>query len=157
MAEHTITKHKTRERSRRDALRQTAERRKVKRRSDERHDTGRRGRNNSLSALRLLFGLVLTAAVVTGVVLAVRGTGSAEEEPLRIRDSEITVFVNELSGSSVDLGLRFFVMAPDYWQARWDTIERAKSALEEAGFTIPFSQMDVHIDAPAAEKMNVNG
>ena len=81
----------------------------------------------------------------------------AEEEPLRIRDSEITVFVNELSGRSVDLGLRFFVMAPDYWPARWDTIERAKYALEEAGFTIPFSQVDVHFDAPGAEKMNVNG
>lgn len=82
MAEHTKTKHETRQRSRRNTARRTTERRRAERRSTERRDTERRGGNNSLSALRLLFGLVLTAAVVTGVVLAVRGTGSAEEEPL---------------------------------------------------------------------------
>ena len=69
----------------------------------------------------------------------------AEEEELRIPDSEITVFVNELGESSVDLGLRFYVMAPDYWPARWNTIERAKYELEAAGCTIPFKQVDVNL------------
>lgn len=79
MAEHTITKtkHETRQRSRSNTARRTTERR-----STERHDAERRGGNSSLAALRALFGLVLTTAVVIGVVLAVRGTGSAEEEPL---------------------------------------------------------------------------
>ena len=73
-------------------------------------------------------------------------TEVAKAEERRIPDSEILVFVDKLGESSVDIGLRFYIKADDYWTVRWDTLERAKYALEEAGCTIPFNQMDVHIN-----------
>ena len=59
-------------------------------------------------------------------------------------DDEITVFVNELAASSVDIGVRFWVPMDDYWTLRWRTLEDVKYALEENGMTIPFQQIDIH-------------
>lgn len=70
----------------------------------------------------------------------------AEEEPRRIEGTAISVFVKELADSSVNIGLRFFVPTSDYWQVRFDTLEKAKYALEAAGIKIPFNQLDVHLD-----------
>ena len=60
------------------------------------------------------------------------------------QDEEITVFVNELAASSVDIGVRFWVPMDDYWTIRWQTLEDVKYALEENGMTIPFQQLDIH-------------
>ncbi|MCR5396836.1 MAG: mechanosensitive ion channel family protein [Lachnospiraceae bacterium] len=60
------------------------------------------------------------------------------------QDEEITVFVNELAASSVDIGVRFWVPMDDYWNIRWQTLEDVKYALEENGMTIPFQQLDIH-------------
>ena len=60
------------------------------------------------------------------------------------QDEEITVFVNELAASSVDIGVRFWVPMDDYWTIRWQTLEDVKYALEENGMTIPFQQVDIH-------------
>ncbi len=60
------------------------------------------------------------------------------------QDEEITVFVNELAASSVDIGVRFWVPMDDYWTIRWRTLEDVKYALEENGMTIPFQQLDIH-------------
>ena len=59
-------------------------------------------------------------------------------------DDEITVFVNELAASSVDIGVRFWVPMDDYWTMRWRTLEDVKYALEANGMTIPFQQIDIH-------------
>lgn len=58
------------------------------------------------------------------------------------------IIVLELSDSSVNLGVRPFVKAADYWQAQWDLTERIKQAFDAAGITIPFPQRDLHIVAP---------
>ncbi|MCR5374700.1 MAG: mechanosensitive ion channel family protein, partial [Lachnospiraceae bacterium] len=57
----------------------------------------------------------------------------AEEESRRIEGTAISVFVKELAESSVNIGLRFFVPTSEYWAVRFDTLEKAKYALEEAG------------------------
>ncbi len=59
-------------------------------------------------------------------------------------DDEIKVFVHELGSSSVDIGVRFWVPMNNYWSIRWQTLEDVKYALEDAGMTIPFMQVDVH-------------
>ncbi len=59
-------------------------------------------------------------------------------------DDEIKVFVNELGSSSVDIGVRFWAPMNNYWAIRWQTLEDVKYALEAAGMTIPFMQVDVH-------------
>ena len=62
------------------------------------------------------------------------------------------IVVLELSDSSVNLGVRPFVKAGDYWQAQWDLTEYIKQAFDAAGITIPFPQRDIHVIAsPATE------
>ena len=59
-------------------------------------------------------------------------------------DEEIKVFVHELGSSSVDIGVRFWAPMDAYWAIRWQTLEDVKYALEAAGLTIPYQQVDIH-------------
>ena len=68
------------------------------------------------------------------------------KEERRFIGEEENVFVKELSDSSVNLGMRFWVPTGSYWPIRWDTIENVKYAFDEAGIAIPYPQMDVHVD-----------
>lgn len=70
----------------------------------------------------------------------------AEEETRRIEGTAVSVFVKELADSSVNIGLRFFVPTSEYWAVRFDTLEKAKHALEAAGVKIPYNQLEVHLD-----------
>ncbi|MCR5345174.1 MAG: mechanosensitive ion channel family protein [Lachnospiraceae bacterium] len=70
----------------------------------------------------------------------------ANEDTRRIEGTAVSVFVKELAESSVNIGLRFFVPTSEYWAVRFDTLEKAKYALEEAGVKIPYNQLDVHLD-----------
>jgi small conductance mechanosensitive channel len=53
--------------------------------------------------------------------------------------------VSELADSSVNLVVRPWVGAQDYWPARFDIIERTKLAFDKAGISIPYPQRDVHL------------
>ncbi len=75
----------------------------------------------------------------------------AETEPARIPGEEVQIFVDALSASSVDLGMRIWVKAEDYWPARWRLLEQVKYALDEAGISIPYQQIDVQIRQPGAK------
>ncbi len=62
------------------------------------------------------------------------------------------VMVLELADSSVNLNLRCWTNAGDYWALRFDLTKAAKELVEAAGCTIPFPQRDVHVVAtPAAQ------
>lgn len=61
------------------------------------------------------------------------------------KDMELRVFVNELAANSVDLGVRCWLENADYWEGKWRITESCKYALDEAGITIPFPQLDVHL------------
>lgn len=58
--------------------------------------------------------------------------------------------VHELGDSSVNFVVRPWVNAADYWGVFWDTTEAVKLRFDEAGITIPYPQMDVHLHKPAA-------
>ena len=58
------------------------------------------------------------------------------------------VMVGELADSSVNFLVRPWVNASDYWPLLWDTTETVKLRFDEAGISIPFPQMDVHIPRP---------
>lgn len=62
-----------------------------------------------------------------------------------LQDMEKLVFVDDLADSSVVLGVRCWFKNDDYWTGRWRLIEEAKYALEENGISIPYPQVDVHI------------
>jgi small conductance mechanosensitive channel len=63
-----------------------------------------------------------------------------------IRKDEAIVYVDELGSSSVVLGLRCWVNTADYWSERWALNEAIKETLDKAGISIPYSQLDVHLD-----------
>jgi small conductance mechanosensitive channel len=55
------------------------------------------------------------------------------------------VGVAELGDSSVNLAVRPYAKPQDYWDVYFDIYESGKEALDAAGITIPFPQMDVHM------------
>ena len=69
-----------------------------------------------------------------------------DEEPQVIRSEETKVFVNQLGASSIDIGFRFYVPMDAYWDVRWRTLEKVKKEFDAAGITIPYQQLDVHIN-----------
>ncbi len=65
------------------------------------------------------------------------------------RDSRVlegsVIRVDALSASSVDIFLRIPCKSEDYWTLRPDLLENIKIALDQAGISIPYSQLDVHL------------
>jgi len=55
------------------------------------------------------------------------------------------IALGELGASSVDFIVRPWVNSPDYWKVKWDMNEKVKAAFDEAGISIPYPQMDVHV------------
>ncbi len=79
--------------------------------------------------------------------------GRAIEVIQRVLDAEQRVHkepapviaVSELGDSSVNLVVRPWCDASDYWPLRFDLMRRLKEELEAAGCSIPFPQRDVHV------------
>lgn len=61
-----------------------------------------------------------------------------------IAERDRIVFVDSLGESSVNLNVRCWALQTDYWETKWRLTEQVKKALDEAGISIPFPQMDVH-------------
>lgn len=72
--------------------------------------------------------------------------GVIEKSEHTLSDPEPLVAVKELADSSVNFTVRAWVNSADYWPAYFEIIEEIKYALDEAGITIPFPQMDLHMD-----------
>ena len=68
-----------------------------------------------------------------------------EKDAARLADQDVTVFVSELGASSVNLGLRVWVDAANYWGCKWRLTENIKAEFDKAGIEIPFNQLDVHM------------
>lgn len=62
-----------------------------------------------------------------------------------LKDPEPVVYVAGLGDNSVNLSLRFWAKREDYWGLHFDTIEKLKIELEDAGVSFPFPQRDVHL------------
>lgn len=79
-----------------------------------------------------------------------------DENPLVLKDPKPTIGVGALAASSVQLTVRPWVKTGDYWTVYRDTLEQVKLAFDEAGISIPFNQMDIHItgDSVATTKAN---
>jgi small conductance mechanosensitive channel len=56
-----------------------------------------------------------------------------------------TIVVGELANSSVNFFVQPWVNTADYWNVKWDITERVKLAFDDNGITIPYPQMDVHV------------
>lgn len=69
-----------------------------------------------------------------------------QQDEAVIKEKDCIVFVNELGDSSVNLNMRCWCRNEAYWEAKWRITESVKYALDEAGISIPFPQMDVHLE-----------
>lgn len=67
-------------------------------------------------------------------------------EELVLKNRGIDIYVNEFGSSSINLGFRVWVKAENYWTVKWSMLETIKNEMDKNGFTIPFNQMDVHIE-----------
>ena len=56
------------------------------------------------------------------------------------------IVVGELGDSSVNFHVRPWVKSSDYWDVYFDLTEKVKLAFDDAGISIPYPQMDVHLD-----------
>jgi len=72
------------------------------------------------------------------------------EEPRGKADPEPLVAVSELADSSVNIVVRVWVDAGDYWGVYFDLTKKFKEQLEADGLNLPFPQRTVHM-ATAAE------
>ena len=68
------------------------------------------------------------------------------EDPRIIKDPEPLVVVGELADSSVNLQVFPWVHSHDYLAVKFDVTEKIKLSFDENGISIPFPQMDVHVD-----------
>ena len=69
-----------------------------------------------------------------------------EEHPNVLKDPAPFVGVSALADSSINLAVRPHAKPEDYWTVYFDVYENGKEALDKAGITIPFPQMDVHLN-----------
>ncbi len=62
-----------------------------------------------------------------------------------LKDPAAAISVLDLADSSVNLAIRPWVKAADYWPVRGDLLEAIKARFDETGIGIPYPQMDVHL------------
>jgi len=66
--------------------------------------------------------------------------------PKVLKEPAPFVGLNEMADSSLNFVVRPWAKAEDYWDVYFEINEQIKLALDEAGITIPFPQLDVHLD-----------
>jgi len=67
------------------------------------------------------------------------------EDERVLKDPGYNVALSELADSSVNFIVRPWVKSEDYWAVMWDMNEKVKLAFDDAGISIPYPQMDIHI------------
>jgi len=64
-----------------------------------------------------------------------------------LKDPASFIGVGELGDSSVNFTVRVWVKASDYWGVHFDTNEKVKLTFDEKGISMPYPQIDVHLNA----------
>lgn len=68
---------------------------------------------------------------------------------LILDDPAPVIRLAEHAGSSLNFDVKVFAKPSDYWSVYYDLHEQVKEAFDEAGFNIPYPQMDIHFDEGA--------
>ncbi len=66
-------------------------------------------------------------------------------DPRTLDDPPPQTMVKALGASSVDINMRCWCEAGDFWDLQFDLHKAAKEALDAAGISIPYPQQDVHM------------
>lgn len=62
-----------------------------------------------------------------------------------MKDPDPVIVVSELADSSVNITVRIWVNAADYWGLYFDLTEKVKLTFDQEGISFPFPQRDVHV------------
>jgi len=62
-----------------------------------------------------------------------------------LKDPAPLIAVSDLADSSVNLIVRPWVNSEDYWNVRFDLLEKIKLTFDERGISFPYPQHDVHL------------
>lgn len=62
-------------------------------------------------------------------------------------DPEPVAVITSFDDSAVSYQLRIWCKTEDYWDVKFTTMEKIKKIFDERSITIPYPQLDVHIDA----------
>ena len=73
-------------------------------------------------------------------------TEIADKCQYRIENKDILVALKEHSDSSLVYTLRIWVKNSDYWDAKFQLLEKIKLEFDKNNISIPFPQLDVHLD-----------
>ena len=69
----------------------------------------------------------------------------ADSCPQVLKDPPVDIFVSELADSSVNFAVRPWAKSEHYWDVYFYMHENIKKAFDEQKISIPFPQMDVHV------------
>ncbi len=72
--------------------------------------------------------------------------GLCDADSRILNDPEVFIAVSELADSSVNFVVRAWVEAGDYWGVYFDMNEKVYKTFAEQGLSIPYPQMDVHVN-----------
>lgn len=103
---------------------------------------------NPTRRVDLVMGIDYADNIDTAIATINRVIG---EDSRGMTDPEPVVVVGELADSSVNIIVRVWCNAGDYWGLRWDLTKKLKEQLEADGCSIPFPQRTVHMVQDAAE------
>ena len=71
--------------------------------------------------------------------------GVVAEEKALLPDPAPSVNLLKCAESSMDFSVRVWVSTADYWPVNFRMVDNCKRALDRAGITIPYPQMDIHM------------
>ena len=72
--------------------------------------------------------------------------GLLKDDKRILADPEPNIFLGEMADSSVNITTRAWVKGEDYWDVFFDMNEKFYKNAGKHGLSIPFPQMDVHLD-----------
>ncbi|ENZ02063.1 hypothetical protein HMPREF1092_01298 [Clostridium thermobutyricum] len=69
-----------------------------------------------------------------------------DNHPLILKEPEPFIALSDQAASSINFVVRAWCKSEDYWTVHFDLLEQSKLKFDEEGISIPFPQMDVHLD-----------
>ncbi len=76
------------------------------------------------------------------------------EDERILQDKNNKVIIDKFGESSVDLIVWLWCLPENYWPVLFDTRVNIKKALDKSGISIPFNQLDVHLDGDINDKLD---
>ena len=98
---------------------------------------------NPVRRLDLLVGISYDSDIVLAKKILLE---ISKEIPDILQNHPVDVFVDSLGDSAVNMGMNCYVPSPSFLSAKWAVTEAVKLRFDEAGISIPFPQVHVHME-----------